>query len=156
VHRGTADRFLKGKGFAGGVVTFAIPDYGILFRCRVEGDAVEMEFGAFFALLRFIKTRLADEKIKAVQVLSSQPEFVFAFTGKTRHLDSDSERARLLREYSRDFTLGVAFVKPHENLANISATDMPSLPRDAKNVLKPEQFGKRKPAFRPFNRGLDI
>ena len=156
VQRGTADRYLAEKGFAGGVVVFAIPDYGILFRCRADGEAVDLEFGAFFALLRFIKTRLSAEKIRSVQIFSSHPEFVFAFTGKSRHLNGEGERTRLLREYSREFTIAVGFIKPSENASLLSPVDMPSLPVGAKNVLTPEKFGNRKPAIKPFSRGLEL
>ncbi len=150
------DSLLAEKGFARGLIIFAIPDFGILFRCRALGSAVDLEFAAYFALLRFIKTRLADQKIKAVQVYSSNPEFVFSFTGKSRHLKGNEERSKLLREYGREFTLAVGYVRPADNRALISPGDFPSMPANASIELSPDQSERRKPAIKPFSRGIDI
>ncbi len=155
-NREAADSYLSERGFAPGVVSFAIPDYGILFRCRASGASVDLEFGAYFALLRFIKTRLAKEKIKAVQVLSSNPEFVFAFTGKSPHLVKDEERRRLLNDYSREFTLAVGYVPQLDNRAVLSTADLPSVPQGAKFTLTPDGASERRPAIRPFRKGVDL
>lgn len=153
--REAADPYLAERGFAAGVVSFAIPDYGILFRCRVSGAPIDLEFGAYFALLRFIRTRLSQEKIKAVQVHSSNPEFVFAFSGKSPHLVKDEERRRLLNEYSREFTLAVGYIPPLDNRAVLSPVDLPSVPQGAKIALSPGT-PERRPAIRPFRRGVDL
>lgn len=153
---GTADRYLADRGFAPGMVSFAIPDYGILFRCRASGNPVDLEFGAYFALLRFVKTRLAGEKVKAIKVLSSNPEFVFSFTGKGRHLEENEERKRLLREFGEVYTLAVGYVRSLDNRALVSAVDTPTMPVGASIALGPDPGADRRPSIRPFRRGVDL
>ena len=152
----TMDPLLAEKGFARGLIVFAIPDFGILFRCRALGSAIDLEFAAYFALLRFVKTRLADQQIKAVQVLSSNPEFVFSFAGKSRHLLDNEERSKLLKDYSRDFKLAVGYIRPSDNRALISPGDFPSMPDGVRIELAPDKFETRKPAIRPFSKGIDL
>ncbi|MBU2534532.1 MAG: hypothetical protein KKB37_17470, partial [Alphaproteobacteria bacterium] len=147
----TMDPLLAEKGFARGLIIFAVPDYGILFRCRALGSAVDLEFAAYFALLRFIKTRLSDQQVKAVQVYSSNPEFVFSFTGKSRHLNNNEERRRLLREYGREFKLAVGYIRPVDNKALISPGDFPSMPVGARIELSPDQSETRTPSIKPFS-----
>ena len=153
---GGIDPMLAANDFARGVILFAIPDYGILFRCRAHGSLVDLEFGAFFGLLRFIKTHLGEEGIKAVKVLSSNPEFVFAFTGKSRHLTGNQKREKLLREYSREFTMAMAYIKRADNKVFLSPADFPSMPAGARVRFQPRQFANRKPRIRPFYRGIDL
>ncbi len=152
----TMDPLLAEKGFARGIIIFAIPEFGILFRCRALGTATDLEFAAYFALLRFIKTRLADQQVKAVQVLSSNPEFVFSFTGKSVHLNNNEERKKLLREYGREFKLAVGYIRPTDNKALISPGDFPSMPAGARIELSPDQSERRQPAIKPFSKGIDL
>ena len=147
------DPYLADIGFAGGMISFAVPDYGVL-RCRAHGSVLDLEFGAFFALLRFLKTRLSDQKIKAVQVMSSNPEFVFSFSGKRQSLAMHKERVRLLRDYSRQFVLAVGYVKSVENRSLLSPTNYASLPTHTEISLKPDPSESHKSGFKPIRKGI--
>ena len=155
-HNHSIDPALEHRGFTRGMIVFAIPSFGVLFRCRAEGPVVDLEFGAFFALLRFVKTRLTGVRVESLQIFSSNPEFVFSFTGKSRHLSQQSERTRLLTEYSKHFKLSVAFVEAIENKALVSPADYPSLPHGTEISLKPGGEDYEKSSFRPFQKGLVI
>ena len=155
-HNSDLDRKLKENGFTTGMIGFAIPDLGILFRCRTEGNLVDLEFAAFFALLRFIRTRLSQVKIKSVQVLSSLPEFVFSFNGKSPHLANNEERKKLLVEYGKSLGLAVGYIKVINNAALISTADAPSLPSQHQIVLQPDPSEKKTSEFRPFDTGLHL
>ncbi len=155
-HNRELDRSLEEKGFTTGMIAFAIPDSGILFRCRAEGSLVDLEFGAFFALLRFIRTRLSQINIQSVQVLSSLPEFVFSFDGKSPHLANNKERKKLLVEYGKSLGLAVGYIKINNNAALVSTADAPSLPPQRQITLAPDPAEKKKPDFRPFHTGLEL
>ena len=155
-HNREIDPYLEDKGFTHGMIIFSVPDYGVLFRCRAQGTLIDLEFEALFALLKFVKTRLAEAKVKAVTILSSNPEFVFSFTGNTRHLESGGKRARLLTEFSRQFKLSIAFVEPIENKALISPADYPSLPEPNEIGLKPDPEDLKRISFGPFQTGLEL
>ncbi len=150
------DSELDHRGFCRGLVVFAIPAYGVLFRCRAEGDMIDLEFGAFFSLLKFLQTKLKDEKIKNVQIASSNPEFIFAFTGKSRHLKPKSERMRLVKEYNRSLQLSVAFVKPIENKAFLSPADYPCWPDSKPISFRPITAKPAETRFEPFQRGIKL
>jgi hypothetical protein len=155
-HNREIDPYLEDKGFTHGMIIFSVPAFGILFRCRAQGTLIDLEFGALFALLKFVETRLAEAKVRAVCILSSNPEFVFSFTGNSRHLEPGGERARLLAEFSRQFKLSIAFVEPTENKALISPADYPSLPEPDAVGFKPDFEDQKKISFWPFQKGLEI
>lgn len=150
------DPVLEHIGFCHGMVTFAIPSLGILFRCRADGDRLDLEFGSFFSLLKFIKTSLKDEKIASIQVMSSDAEFVFSFSGNSRHLMRGSDRDRLLREYAKGLKIAVGYVEPHKNKTRIPPDDYPSIPADRQASLKPDPEDARKAEFKPFQRGIHL
>ena len=150
------DPVLERSGFCHGMVTFAIPSLGILFRCRASGTRLDLEFGCFFSLLKFLKTSLKDEKITSIQVLSSDAEFVFAFTGNSRHLAPGSERDRLLREYAKGLKIAVGYVEPYRNKTRVSPDDYPSIPADRQASLRPDPEDTKKAQFKPFQRGIQL
>lgn len=148
------DPYLKIRGFTAGMVGFAIPDYGILFRCRADGELLDLEFGSFFAMLGFINSKLKDQKIKAVQVLSSNPHFVFSFSGNKDIINQNKERRKLLDKYSKELSIAIAYIKPIENPALFSPSDYASLPVHNKISLKPDLSEVTKVKIMPFNPGL--
>lgn len=150
------DPFLRRHGFLQGMILFAIPDLGVLFRCRATGNRVDMEFAALFSMLRFLKTRLKSPKVKEVKVLSSDPEFLFAFSGKSKHLRKGSERLRLLQEYSKKLKIEVGYIKISKNKALISTADYPSAPADSSIKLFHDKSEPVRTTFKPFQKGINI
>lgn len=152
----TIDARLDELGFSHSILLFALPDLGVLFRCRASGEMIDLEFGAMFALLKFIKDKLPSTGIKKVEILSSNPELVFAFTGKSRHLEPGTKRMKMLREYSKAFQIQVGFVESHKNQALARAIDYPSLPKGQTIPILPKHGASQKIVFKPFQRGLSL
>jgi hypothetical protein len=150
------ETWLEDRGFSHGMIMFAIPSQGILFKCRAEGNRIDLEFGAFFSLLRFIRTSLAKENIKAIRVLSSDPEFVFAVLNRGRHLSARPRRYKMFREYLARLDVQVAFVPAQRNRTAISPTEYPSVPRDVVPPLQPRATGTRPVRFRPIQKGIRL
>ena len=150
------DPYFESNGFCRGLILFAIPSHGVLFRCRAYGDCIDLVFGAFFSLLRFIRTRLKEEKISDLVVHSSNPEFVFSFAGYGRYVTEGSARDRLIREYGQKMKIAVCHVDAHKNRALISAADFPSIPRDRKSSLQPDPGDHKKFEFKPIQKGIHI
>ncbi|RKX23594.1 MAG: hypothetical protein DRP45_10155, partial [Candidatus Zixiibacteriota bacterium] len=90
-------------GFAQGMILFAIPEHGLLFKCCAEGDSLDLEFGAFFAALRFINESLAGEKIKQVRVHTSNPVFLSAVTNGSRQVTGNPKRKKMLDKIRSEF-----------------------------------------------------
>ena len=149
------DPALESQGVANGIMMFSIPEFGIIFRCRAAGQPVDLEFGALFALLKFIQSKLADQKIKKLHIFSSNPEFVFSFAGNSHHLKADTERMRLLTEFNREFQMAVSFIDAIKNQALVSPADYPSMPAGRTVDLK-KDGDRSKPRFRPVQKGIKL
>lgn len=150
------DWSLEKNGFSRRLLIFGIPDYGILFRCRAEGAMLDLEFMAFFSLLEFIKSSMKKEEIGAIQVISSNPEFVFSFKKNSRYMPDHSVRRKLLTEMSQQFQIGVGYTEPVNNKALLPPAHYPSMPSGSKLVLEnsEEKFGKS--SFEPFVKGVKL
>jgi len=147
------DPFLNKNGFATDLVIFSIPSLGILFRCRAEGNLIDLEFLAFFSLLDFIHNNLKDIDTKAVQVISSNPDFVFSFSGNSRHMKNDSERKKMVMDYKRKFDISVCYIEPLYNQALLPSSDYPSMPQGRAINIDFNDKDFEKTGFKPFQRG---
>jgi len=150
------DPFLEKNDFCDGMILFSVPEFGILFRCRAEGELIDMEFAAFFALLKFITTDLKKEKIREVIICSSNPEFVFSFAGNSPNLKADSSRMQLVKDYQKKMSIKIGYIKPLKNKSLISAADYPSMPKEYNVLLNKEKSGLNKPSFKPFQKGIRL
>ncbi|MEW6413467.1 MAG: hypothetical protein AB1483_13510 [Candidatus Zixiibacteriota bacterium] len=150
------DPFLESNGFSKGMICFSIPAYGILFRCRTEGELLDLEFGALFSLLEFVKTKLSDEKIGSVQILSSNPQLVFAFTENSTLMKPGSVRRKIVEEYAKKFKIAIGYVAPADNRALVSPAEYPSLPVDQNVKLSFDAEELRKIEFKPFQKGVKV
>lgn len=148
------DNKLEKIGISKGLISFAIPNFGIQFKCRTEGQLIEMEFAAFFSLLEFVTTKLTDEKISSVQVFSSLPHFIFALSENFNLMKADSPYRKLLQNYSRKLVISVGYVKPIHNEALKSPSMYPSLPQDKKIHLKFSEKELFKTEFKTIQRGI--
>lgn len=156
VIRPHSDPYLSTHGFCQGMVIFALPDYGVQFKCQAEGRRIDLEFGAFFSLLRFVEASLAGEKITAVTVYSSFPEFVFACAGKSRHMEPGSDRQKLLAERTARLGVTVSYVEPHRNLALLSPVEYPSMPEGKTVAIKSKLTDPSSRSFRPIQKGIRV
>ncbi len=150
------DPFLESNGFSRGVICFSIPSLGILFRCRTEGGLLDLEFGALFSLLEFVKSKLAEEKIASVQIFSSNPQLVFSFTENSTYMKTGSVRRKLLEEYARKFRVAVGYIAPVDNRALISPAEYPSLPVDKNVKLNFDPEDLKKIEFKPYQKGVKV
>lgn len=150
------EAYLDENGFSRGMILFAIPSYGVLFRCRADGDLLDLEFGAFFALLRFIKTSLSGEQIKSLRVLSSNPEFVFTMMNRGPGLEDRPKREKMLRKYCNHFEIQTALVPAHRNQVALSPGDFCCTPKHLAPPVKPSGSRRSKILFQPIQKGLSL
>lgn len=152
----TIDPALEASGFSHGMLAFSFPSLGISFKCRARGSKLDLEFGAFFAALKFARTRLKAQKIAKVRICSSLPEFVFSFTPGSRHLPPDSTRYKMLQKYAKFVKIEVCFVEFHRNQTRLSPGDFPRLPQGQRPALKPDYNDLKKVSCRPFQKGIQL
>lgn len=150
------ETYLQDNGFSRGMIMFAIPCHGVLFKCRAEGNLLDLEFGAFFSLLRFVKTSLVKEKIKAVRVHSSNPVFVYSILNEGSLLKSRRRRYNMFRQYMSQFNIEVALVPARRNQAFTPPLDFPSIPKNQTPPLKPRAADNQRVRFRPIQKGIIV
>ncbi len=150
------EAYLEKNGFARGLIIFAIPSYGVLFKCRANGSRIDMEFASFFALLRFIKNSLGKERIKKVRIHSSNAEFVFSFAQTGIHLTGRPRRQKMLAEYQKEFDISIGYIARTGNKALIPPTEYPSTPLFQTPIFKPGNKGEKSQGFKPIQKGLSI
>ena len=156
VTRPVIDPYLGEEGFGRGLILFAIPDYGIVFKCLAEGKLIDLEFGAFFALLKFVETSLAEEKISRLNILSSNAEFVFSFTGKSVHLTPGSSREQLLKQHLQKLKFDVAYIEPWHNQTRVALADFPSVPAGREIAVRSKLTRSGAVAFKPIQKGIKV
>ena len=150
------ETYLETRGFSRGMILFAIPSYGVLFKCRADGNLLDLEFGALFALLRYVKTSLASEKIKSVKVHSSNPELVFTLMNQGPGLSDRPRRAQMLKEYRSHFDIQLSLIPAIKNQTLLAPGDFCCTPEHQVPPVKPRRNGKAKVRFRPIQKGLEL
>lgn len=152
---GQIDSALAERGFSKGMLAFAIPSVGVAFRCRAEGDLLNLEFGALISLLEFLRLRVKTGRYRSLRVFSSNPRFVFAFSDEGRSEAGSPDLRKRLTKLAVGFTLLISYVDPVRNKALVPAADIPSVPLGVKGVIEPGQEDRRF-GFRPFQNGLKL
>jgi hypothetical protein len=150
------DSELEKIGISKGIISFAVPNYGIQFKCRSEGLEIDMEFAAFFSLLEFIVTKMKNEKIRKVHINSSMPHFVFAFTGMSEYLKENSPYKKLLSEYSKKMIITIGYVKQILNDSVKSPSLYPSMPKDKSIKLDFDKSEMFKKEFKSIQKGIRL
>jgi len=154
--RPVSDLELRSRGMAAGMISFAIPAYGVLFKCRARGTRRDLETGALLALLRFVGQSMKGENITKIRVIASSPELVFKLAQGRDQLTPKTSRQKKLENYLRRIDVIGAYVPLYSNRACCSPADMPSLPE---GQTSPIPFpGKKLPlsAFGTVRKGVDL
>ena len=141
------DPILAAQGISKGIISFAVPDFGVLFRCQSEGNIVDMEF---------FRSKLKNEKIQSVQLFSSNPHFVFSFSSYSDRLKEGTAYRQLLNEFTKVMTVSVGYIKPLSNKALISPADYPSIPQDKNVRIAFSQEELHKTEFKPIQKGVKL
>ncbi|MDD4052936.1 MAG: hypothetical protein PHR28_13705 [candidate division Zixibacteria bacterium] len=139
-----------------GTVSFAIPDYGILFRCRGEGTRTELEIIAFMSLLRFAEANKELFHKKELLIHTDFPFIVYLLNDAESATGKMGAVATRARQYAKEFIFQAVWVDPRDNRAAAPILDLPDLPAESGQRLKsflrhpdPHQASKRPRAAKP-------
>ncbi len=117
------------------LISFAIPDYGILFRCRVTNPLDDPLDLAVLTGLRFIEVSLKTVKVKKALIATDSPAYYFAnnaASGASRR----ARTAETLNGYTKKFQLQYTLTSTQENAARHSTVILPQSPADLPTLLK--------------------
>ena len=151
-----ADPALRRFGFASGIIMFSIPDLGLLFRCRAEGNRLSLELAAFYTLLEFVNRELKGEAIKSLEVRSSCSELVFSFASGGIDISASGHRSKLLEKIQSMYELKVSWVEPSKNRSLLATGDFPALNRGLKSNLSQYRQDLRRSTMKPLQRGVQL
>lgn len=131
----TSGRHLKDGGDVG-IISFAVPDYGILFRCRGEGTRTELEIIALMSFLRFAEANKDLFAKREMQIYTDFPFLVYLLNGKERLDGRLTAVTSQVRQYSRELSFQVKWIDDHGNRAASSIGTIPVLPANAGITIK--------------------
>jgi len=121
-----------------GIVSFAVPEFGILFRCHADGARAELEIVAFLTFLRFAEHNLEIFKKRFLYIFSDFPLLVYLMNNGAAVPSGMEAVIGEAKKYARQISFQVKWIDPGENRAAGAVNDLPSLP--ANHTLKIKTF----------------
>ena len=110
-----------------GLISFAIPDLGVLFKTRKFGSHHQLEYKGLLALLRFVELNHKSFPNQKLNVLSSSPLLVYQMNENSL-CQREVERDRnLALAYKRKLKFSLSWVPGVENRAENGMMDLPPL-----------------------------
>ena len=110
-----------------GLISFAIPDLGVLFKTRDFGSHYQLEYKSLLALLRFID---ANEKVfrnQKLNILASSPLLIYQMNENSLCQKEVEQDRNLALAYKRKLKFSVSWVPEGENRASGGMMDLPPL-----------------------------
>jgi len=88
-----------------GIVSFAVPEYGILFRCLAKGSRVDLEVIALMSLLRFAYHNIDIFGKKNLQIFTDYPVLAFIMN----HESGGGQGIEVVRKEAQKFAKKIDF-----------------------------------------------
>ncbi len=119
-----------------GILSFAVPEYGVLFRCGVEGRRADMELVAFLTFLRFAEHNFEIFKTKEIHIFTDFPILVYMMNGGAVMGGGAEAIKQQADKYARGLQYAVKWIDEKANRAIQSVNNIPEMPRNAKVKIK--------------------
>jgi len=113
---GTNNRPLREER-ALGVVSFAIPDWGVQFRAARTGDATECEYAALLALLRFVENNKSAFEGTRLEFYTDASAVVYQVNRHTPVLPAQARQWSLARRLRTLFPFELGWIPKEQNRA---------------------------------------
>ncbi len=117
---------IKSKGLIG----FAIPDLGIIFRSQWNGTLYEIQYAALLSLLKFIESNKKTLAGVQFEILSDSAVVVYQIANKRSISHSLMPFYNTVISYKSKISYRVSWVPYHENIAIVGLPDTPPLKPD--------------------------
>jgi hypothetical protein len=111
-----------------GILCFAVPELGILFRCAAEGNRTSLEVVAFLSFLRFAEHNLDLFKRKTLDVYSDFPALVYLVNERSAPNEQSLQVLNQVREVARKVSFTLHWIDSDRNRAAQSIRNIPSVP----------------------------
>lgn len=118
-----------------GLVSFAIPDLGILFRTSCLGSHYELEYMSLLALLRFIELNRAVFQNHKIDIYSTSSILVYQ-VNQNAFCEKELERHKNIAvAYKNILDFSLSWIPQSENRADTGMLDLPPLKNSFKMNL---------------------
>lgn len=134
-----------------GTISFAVPEYGILFRCLAEGTRADLEVIAFLSFLRFVEHNIEVFSKKELEIFTDFPILAFIMNQDIGSAQGFEAVRREAKKTAKKIRFEVILMDAQANRAAGSIGDIPEMP--AGSTLKIKTFAnlaiKRAADIRP-------
>jgi hypothetical protein len=110
-----------------GVISFAIPDIGVVYRTRWKGDRIECEYMALFALLEFLDSNSEIIKNQNLDILGDSAVVVYQLNGRMPVFSRLIQHYRRVERYRGKLGFTVSWTPTSLNRAAMGLPDLPPL-----------------------------
>ena len=110
-----------------GLIGFAIPDLGVLFKERYFGSHYELEYISLLALLRFMELNYKAFQNQKIEVLCSSPLLVYQMSENTVCQKELERHRNLALAYKKKFKFSLSWVPESGNRTQNGMMDLPPL-----------------------------
>jgi hypothetical protein len=143
------DKLAKNRG----LISFAIPDYGVLFRSQYEGNRYECEYAAAIALIRFVQLNQEHFQGKALELLTDSPIVVYQVNNRIATTKTLQRFRDLIFFYKRKLSFELVWVPASMNRASTPVAEIGTNPQSPKfNYDIFDESTKRKIVHKPQNK----
>lgn len=110
-----------------GIISFAIPDIGVVYRTKCKGDRIECEYMALFALLEFLDSNSEAMTNQNLDLLGDSAVVVYQLNGKMPVFSRLIEYYRRIEQFRDKLKFKVSWTPTSLNRAAMSLPDLPPL-----------------------------
>ncbi|MEE9441216.1 MAG: hypothetical protein V3V99_00920 [candidate division Zixibacteria bacterium] len=121
-----------------GIVSFAVPEYGVLFRCMASGTKAELEIIAFLSFLKFAEHNLDIFKTRQLRIFTDFSLLVYIMNNGAVGMPGMEAVVSEAKKYSKKMEYTVKWISEKENRAAESVVNIPQMP--VKNRVKIKTF----------------
>ncbi len=115
-----------------GVISFAVPDYGVMFRAQYEGNRYECEYAAGIALIRFMQLNQQHFTKRGIKLMTDSPIVVYQVNNRLAATGSLLRFRDLILFYRRKFGFELKWVPTQMNRAQSGLADIAVNPNSPK------------------------
>jgi hypothetical protein len=110
-----------------GLICFAIPGVGVVYKTRNYGSQYELEYISFLSLLRFIEVNRKAFENQKINIMCSSPLLVYQLNENSGCLNEVRQYRHLALLYKRKLDFSLSWVPEDENRAQNGMMELPPL-----------------------------
>ena len=112
---------------APGIVAFAVPDIGLMFKSGFTGSQTECEYMSLLTFLRFVEQNPKAFSGSRLDILSDAAAMVYQVSGKAPTTSLAAKFLPLVHQFQKKLNFSVHWIPPQSNPAFEGIYDLPPM-----------------------------